>query len=40
LIAVTGYGAGESRGSMNLFQRVPFRLLFGATMTTRTSRSA
>ncbi|NJL07676.1 MAG: NAD(P)H-binding protein [Methylacidiphilales bacterium] len=29
LIAVTGYGAGESHDSMNLLQRLPFRLLLG-----------
>ncbi|BBF92896.1 NAD(P)-dependent oxidoreductase [Blastochloris tepida] len=29
LIAVTGYGAGDSRGSMSLLQRVPFQLLLG-----------
>ena len=29
LIAVTGYGAGESRSSMSLLQRVPFQLLLG-----------
>jgi putative NADH-flavin reductase len=29
LIAVTGYGAGDSRDSMGLLQRVPFRLLLG-----------
>ena len=29
LIAVTGFGAGDSRGSMSLFERVPFRLLLG-----------
>lgn len=29
LIAVTGFGAGESRQAISLFQRLPFRLVFG-----------
>jgi putative NADH-flavin reductase len=29
LIAVTGYGAGDSQDSLSLLERVPFRLLFG-----------
>ncbi|NJL07895.1 MAG: SDR family NAD(P)-dependent oxidoreductase [Methylacidiphilales bacterium] len=29
LIAVTGYGAGDSRASMSLLQRVPFQILLG-----------
>lgn len=29
LIAVTGYGAGDSKASINLFQRFPFDLVFG-----------
>ena len=29
LIAVTGFGAGDSREAMGLLQRVPFRLVFG-----------
>lgn len=29
LISVTGFGAGDSRESINCLQRVPFRLVFG-----------
>ena len=29
LICVTGFGAGDSRDSINCLQRVPFRLVFG-----------
>ncbi|GJD52901.1 hypothetical protein OPKNFCMD_5668 [Methylobacterium crusticola] len=29
LLAVTGFGAGDSRDSIGLLQRVPFRLVFG-----------
>ena len=29
LLAVTGFGTGDSRGSIGLLQRVPFRLVFG-----------
>ena len=29
LISVTGFGAGDSRTSINCLQRVPFQILFG-----------
>jgi putative NADH-flavin reductase len=29
LIAVTGFGAGDSKTSISCFQRIPFRLVFG-----------
>ena len=27
LVSVTGFGAGDSRGAINLFQKLPFKLL-------------
>jgi putative NADH-flavin reductase len=29
LLAVTGFGAGDSRDAMGVLQRIPFRLVFG-----------
>jgi putative NADH-flavin reductase len=39
LIAVTGFGSGDSREAINCLQLIPFRLFLGARMTIRMSRS-
>lgn len=40
LICVTGFGAGESRASISVLQRVPFRLVFGRAYDDKTRQEA
>lgn len=36
LIAVTGFGAGDSRAAISYFQRLPFELIFGRAYADKT----
>ncbi|MDR7039468.1 putative NADH-flavin reductase [Methylobacterium sp. BE186] len=38
LLAITGFGAGDSRDAISILQRVPFERYSAASMTTRTPR--